>query len=274
MDNTAVELKSNALEFPSMPRNNSRPEYSCTKNYDYKRHEAKNGTVDPIKNKSDIKKIADYFFNKGEYRNWCLFIVGIHTAFRASDLLRFKVSDVADQRIDGQVHIKEQILIRVKEKKTGKYRNVEIPKAAAECIEIYLKESSLEYDDWLFPSNKSSDKKSMRTNGGVSIGATGRMYNHVAQAKKAGDPLDVDSFGKIMRKVQKDLKLPYNLGTHSCRKTFGYWFMQAHKDDAYALAWLQRALNHSSQAITLSYIGLSAEEDKNFYGSINYALDI
>lgn len=273
MDNTAIDLKSKVLEFPVVSTDRSRIEYSRSKNYDHNRHEARNGTVDPIKDKSDIKKIADYFFNKGEYRNWCLFIVGIHTAFRASDLLRFKVSDVADQDSDGCVHIKNQILIRVKEKKTGKYRNVEIPKAAADCIAIYLEKANLKYDDWLFPSNKSSGKESMRTNGGVSIGATGKVYNHTPQAKKAGDPLDVDSFGKIMRKVQKDLKLSYNLGTHSCRKTFGYWFMQSHKNDAYALAWLQKALNHSSQAITLSYIGLSAEEDKSFYESIDYAIE-
>ena len=43
-----------------------------------------------IESKEDIKRIAEYFWNRKEYRNWCLFIVGIHSAFRASDLLRLK----------------------------------------------------------------------------------------------------------------------------------------------------------------------------------------
>ena len=99
------------------------------------------------------------------------------------------------------------------------------------------------------------------------------MYTHEANPKVAGDPLDVDSFGRIMKKVQKDMDLPYNLGTHSCRKTFGYQFMVQHRNDVMALAWLQHALNHSSQAITLHYIGLDSEVDERYYSGINYGVN-
>lgn len=263
---------SNIIEFPKVTQQTMEPKaiVSGSKNYDHKRHEAINGTVDPIRSKDDIKAILDYFWNRGEYRNWCLVNTGIHTAFRASDLLRLRVSDVA--MLDGaRLKVKDKIVLRIKEKKTRKYRSVEMPQSAVRCIGIYIERMNLSYDDWLFPSEKSSVKTSLRSQGGTSIGAkTGKVYRHEASPKKAGDPLDVDSFGKIMRRVQKDLNLPYRLGTHSCRKTFGYWFMQQNKGDAYALAWLQGALNHSSQAITLKYIGLSADVDRDFYNSVDF----
>ena len=88
-----------------------------------------------------------------------------------------------------------------------------------------------------------------------------------------GDPLDVDSFGRIMRQVGKELDLPVQLGSHSCRKTFGYQFIASHPNDVKALAWLQHSLNHSSQAITLRYIGLDEEVDDEYYSGIDYGVD-
>lgn len=271
MSEAAVRLESNTIVFPR-EFSISEPE-KCTqsKNYDIERYEARNGTVDPIRSKEDIKKIADYFWDRGEYRNWCIFILGIHTAFRASDLLRVKVKDVASC-VDGKLLVHSRVTLRMKEKKTSKYRDVVLPGIVGENIQKYLDKSNLSIDDWLFPSNKSSGKNSLRTNGGKSIGKTGILYSHEAQPKKAGEPLDVDSFGRIMRRAQKDLSLPYNLGTHSCRKTFGYWFIQDHRNDMYALAWLQKMLNHSSQAVTLHYIGLTTENENEFYESIDYGV--
>lgn len=246
-------------------------EYIQAKNYDTERHEGRNGLVQPIRSKEDIKRIANYFWEREEYRNWCLFLMGIHTAFRASDLLRIRVKDVAEIK-DNKLCVKEKSTIRLKEKKTGKYREIELPSVVVGYIATYFEKVPMKYDGWLFPSQKGSLKNSLRTNGGVSIGESGKMYKYTANPKVYADPLDVDSFGKIMRRAQKDLNLPYKLGTHSCRKTFGYWFMQSHKEDAYALAWLQKVLNHSSQSATLHYIGVSAEDENEFINSIDYGV--
>ena len=178
----------------------------------------------------------------------------------------------AHWRLGCQVKVKDNLLIHLKEKKTGKYRDVVLPSSVAKNIQAYLDISKLKYDAWLFPSDKSSGKMSMRTNGGISIGKNGNVYQHEAQPKKAGEPLDVDSFGRIMRRVQKDLNLPYKLGTHSCRKTFGYWFMKQNQDDSFALAWLMKMLNHSSQAMTLHYIGLTKDNENEFYNSVDYGV--
>lgn len=271
MSEAAARIESNAIVFPKNFSTSEAEKSVQSKNYDIGRYEARNGTVDPIRDKEDIVKIANYFWDKREYRNWCIFIVGIHSAFRASDLLRIKVKDVADY-VNGKVRVHSKVMLKMKEKKTGKYREVPLPKSVGDNIQKYLDISKLSIDDWLFPSNKGSNSNSLRTKGGKSIGKTGILYSHEAQPKKAGEPLDVDSFGRIMKRVQKDLNLPYNLGTHSCRKTFGYWFIQEHRDDMYALAWLQKMLNHSSQAVTLHYIGLTAENESEFYESMDYGV--
>ena len=47
-----------------------------------------------------------------------------------------------------------------------------------------------------------------------------------------------------------------SVGTHTLRKTFGYWFYQASGN----LAYLQDLFNHSSSQITIRYIDLQDDE--------------
>lgn len=49
------------------------------------------------------------------------------------------------------------------------------------------------------------------------------------------------------------------IGTHTMRKTFGYWYYKQSKD----IATLQSILNHSHPEITLRYIGITDEEIEN-----------
>lgn len=243
------------------------------RNYNFTRIEANHGTVQPIKDKEDIKRVSEYFWIKRQYRNWCLFNVGCCTGFRASDLLRLKVSDVAVTDMNGNVVVNLNAKLRVKEKKTKKYRILKVPAPALKCIQTYINVDGLSYDDWLFPSRQGSWKSSMRTNGGTSVSKSDMFRKYDANPKETGDPLDVDSFGRIMRQVGKELNLPIQLGSHSCRKTFGYQFIASHPNDIKALAWLQHSLNHSSQAITLRYIGLDEEVDDEYYSGIDYGVD-
>ena len=53
------------------------------------------------------------------------------------------------------------------------------------------------------------------------------------------------------------------------RKTFGYWQLKAHKDDALFLCHLQEMFNHSSPQITLRYCGLAEEEMEQYYIDVN-----
>lgn len=59
---------------------------------------------------------------------------------------------------------------------------------------------------------------------------------------------------KILRELTDYFDLE-SIGTHSMRKTFGYHYYKGTKD----VATLQKIFNHSSEAITLKYIGITQD---------------
>ncbi|PEO31076.1 integrase [Bacillus toyonensis] len=75
--------------------------------------------------------------------------------------------------------------------------------------------------------------------------------------------IDVQPISKIQayRQLQKagDFANVESIGTHTMRKTFGYWFYKQTKD----VAMLQEILNHSTPHIPLEYIGINKEEKDN-----------
>lgn len=70
----------------------------------------------------------------------------------------------------------------------------------------------------------------------------------------------------MIRDACKKVGLEERIGTHSMRKTFGYHHYQQFKD----VALLQKIFNHSSQMITLRYIGI--EQDQIDYTYNNFVL--
>ena len=78
--------------------------------------------------------------------------------------------------------------------------------------------------------------------------------------------LDRNQAYRIINKAAKLLNIPDRIGTHSLRKTFGYHHYQQFKD----VALLQKIFNHSSQQITLRYIGI--EQDQIDYSYNNFVL--
>lgn len=68
----------------------------------------------------------------------CLYRVGIETGFRISDILRLKLSDIKGRKIS------------LKEKKTGKVREVRISKKLQEEIKMYAKAYKIGESEQLF----------------------------------------------------------------------------------------------------------------------------
>ena len=103
--------------------------------------------VQPIRDKKkieDIKKIL-----KGtSLRDYCLFVLGINSGLRISDLLPLNVSDV----INGKNKVKDRITI--KEKKTGKNKDFPISGTAKKAIIEYLKSREYDSNEPLFISRK------------------------------------------------------------------------------------------------------------------------
>jgi integrase len=110
----------------------------------------------------------------------------------------------------------------VKEGKTDKQRTIHLQNIYEE-LSSYIKTLDSE---WLFPSRK-GDKPITRI----------QAYRKLS---KAADMCDITE----------------GVGTHTMRKTFGYWFYKKTKD----VAKLQNILNHSTPEITLLYIGITQEE--------------
>ena len=51
-------------------------------------------TTKPIKDKTDLETIKNYYLDKKEYRNYTLIIIGLNTALRISDILSLTWKDV------------------------------------------------------------------------------------------------------------------------------------------------------------------------------------
>lgn len=148
-------------------------------------------------------------------RDYIMFLLGVNTGLRVSDLLKLKISDLKGKKT-----------ITVKEGKTEKARKIHLTNIYEE-LNAYI--STLEGTVWLFPSRK-GDKPITRI----------QAYR---QLNKASEMVD----------------MPDGIGTHTMRKTFGYWHYKQFKD----VAELQRILNHSHPQITLDYIGITDEQIEN-----------
>lgn len=145
-----------------------------------------------IKDIATISRLKDEY-KKGGTRDYMLFLVGLNTGLRISDIIDLKVSDVRKKLRDEIVDV-----IDVVEKKTGKRRLVElVPELKAE-LKAYTE--NMKKDAYLFPSQKGGFITRVQAN---------RILN--AGASKLG----IEDFG-----------------CHGMRKTFGFWHYQANKNVA------------------------------------------
>ena len=52
------------------------------------------GTTQPLKSKTEITRLKEYFIKKGEIRNYAMITLGLNTSIRISDLLNLQWADV------------------------------------------------------------------------------------------------------------------------------------------------------------------------------------
>jgi len=188
--------------------------------------------VQPIRDRKKLEAIKTYLLGSNP-RDYCLFVLGINTALRISDLLKLTVGDVYDK---GKV--KERIELR--EQKTGKSKVFPLGQNAKTAINTYMHTRFLTPDsskEPLFPSRKG---------GGVR-------------------PVQRIQVWKSLNRASHAVGITDRIGTHTMRKTFGYWAYQDGKD----ITLLQQLLNHHSPATTLRYIGITQDDLDNIYLKIN-----
>jgi len=98
--------------------------------------------VQPIRDLSKIAEIKAVLRSRSD-RDHMLFMAGINSGLRISDLLLLKVGDVRNQ-----THIS------LREKKTDKVRKIRINEALKAEFDVYT--SGMNNEDWLFPSRTGS----------------------------------------------------------------------------------------------------------------------
>lgn len=98
-------------------------------------------TVQPIRNKREIDRMKRAI---GNPRNKLLFIFGINSSLRISDILRLKVGDV-----------RNKTAITLREKKTGKTKVFRLNQSIIRAVKQYVP-ADAQNSDWLFPSRTGS----------------------------------------------------------------------------------------------------------------------
>jgi len=136
--------------------------------------------VEPVKELKDIKMIKKILQDKP--RDLCLFVLGINTNLRASDLLKIKVSQVS--------HLQPEDELTLKETKTGKARRINLNKVVINSIQRLL--SSTDYND----------------------------QDHLFTGQRG--QLTVSSVNRLVKQWAGAINLKGNYGAHTLRKTWGY----------------------------------------------------
>lgn len=140
--------------------------------------------VEPIK---DVEKIREMkrLLRKQSQRDLLLFVLGINTGIRVSDLLSLKVEDVLK---DGSFKEFLYIYEPKHQKEKAYYLNTSVNKE----LRAYLADHEFKNTDYLFKSKKNQLP--------ITRQQAYRIINHAA----------------------KEVGIPGKIGTHTLRKTFGY----------------------------------------------------
>ncbi|MDR1687844.1 MAG: tyrosine-type recombinase/integrase [Clostridiales bacterium] len=182
-------------------------------------------TTQPIRNKNQIRELAEYYLKRGKIRNHLLIIISVHTALRISDILRLKWGDVYDFEHQS---IRENITIV--EKKTGKPKTILLNKAIKAALTLCL--PFVQKDFFLIKSHKGENQAISRI----------QAYRIISEAAKA-------------------LCFGYKVSCHSLRKTFGYL---AWKNGINPVI-IMEIYNHSNFAVTRRYLGVTQEDKDEAY---------
>lgn len=191
--------------------------------------------VEPLRTRRDIKALRNLLWNKNP-RDGLLFVLGINSGLRVSDLLSLCVGDV----IAGNgTRLQVAKTITLREQKTGKRRSFPLNDSARKALREYFTIESPTSTDPLFPSRKRNEK-------GERHAIT--RWTAWKKLKEAASNLGIDS-----------------IGTHSMRKSFGYHLYK----EGINITRIQAMLNHASPETTLAYIGITDDELHGYYRGIN-----
>jgi integrase len=182
--------------------------------------------VEPIRDRKKIAQIKNLLRGQKRFRDLLLFVVGINTALRISDLLQLQINHFLNE----QGKVKRRFWI--KERKRGKRHEVVINTSIREALDEYLGAfADIEKDrnNFVFFNSATNDYSA---------------------------PIKRGQAWKFITSICREASLFGNFGTHSLRKTWGYHARMSGVD----LALIMYKLNHESIAYTKRYLGITDDE--------------
>ena len=188
----------------------------------------------PIKDSNVLHEVEDTLLNNFKYgrRNYTIFQVGKATLLRVSDVLALRRAEIFKN--DGAINKNAYI----RDKKTNKPNILYLKPVKQDLIDYFqwLTKNNIQ-SEWLFQSIKNPNR-------------------HITEKQ----------YYKVMAKTGDLLGINY-LGTHTMRKTGAYRvYTQTH----YNIGLVMSLLNHSSEAMTLKYLGLDQVSREQMLDKVSF----
>ncbi|PAE23034.1 tyrosine-type recombinase/integrase [Bacillus sp. 7894-2] len=177
--------------------------------------------VDPIKDIKSINKIKEILKRQSQ-RDLLLFVLGINTGIRVSDLLSLKISDVSDGKEIKEFIYIDDLTIDAESKKNNEQKAYFLNNSVKKELRKYFSQHDFAECDFLFKS------------------------------KKNNQPITRQQAYRIINSAAKEAGIEGKIGTHTLRKTFGY---HAYRKGI-AISIIMSIYNHHSSAETLRYLGI------------------
>ena len=180
----------------------------------------------------DLKKIREYLKYKNKITLLNFINIGVNVGLRISDLSTLKFED-----IDMKTWTLTLIEKKTQKKRTIKFNSI-CQKAIKELKSFYQDLGYSIKEGYLFKSLSPYQKKF-----------------------KLDSPFTINGVSREFKKIESFLNIPYPLGSHSLRKTWG----KNVYEKTLNIGILMQAFNHSSPGITLKYIGIEEEDINRLY---------
>ena len=183
--------------------------------------------TEPIRDKKQLRQLAEYYLKRGQLRNYVLIVLGACTALRMSDLLALTWENVYDaKRKSFRSHI------AVTEKKTGKVKTIALNKQVIHALRMY------------YPHRR-----------GLNIFVNNRKDKRAISRVQAW---------RIIRDAVAAVGITGKVACHSLRKSWGY---HAWTSGGVSPVVIMDILNHSSYEPTRRYLGVAQDDlDKAYMG--------
>lgn len=140
-----------------------------------------------------------------------------------------RASELLSLRVDQVRHLQPGDQLVVRQSKTGQYRQITLNRSGAAAIQTWLAAGG-GAEEFLFAGQR-----------GV---------------------LTVSTVSTRVKTWCRHVGLPGNYGSHTLRKTWGYW---QRVERGTAMPLLMEAFGHATQQQTLAYLGIQAEEIAQIY---------